>query len=205
VGHQPAQARIRITAFEAPAQMVREFALGAKVRNLPNSAYSVAVITPRQLRRMLGRENRAARLLYEDDRVIRDWPRATDSWSYSYPFDDVELGGACSGGAAGFLGVRRRGGRLEMRISYIINHRGANGRKAVDSHIDFECEFPVGKVLLFFAPSHLSNLSPRIHAVAFQAVQEERTSPYDKMKYGLSWLDRPAFANGPRSVVGMMQ
>src|SRR4030042_3824588 len=82
-GSQPAQARIQVTVFEAPFRTVREFTLGSKIRRVPDSSYSVAVIRREQLERLLTRPDSAARVLYEDNRIVRDWPRATDSWSYS--------------------------------------------------------------------------------------------------------------------------
>jgi hypothetical protein len=199
--YQPAQARIQITVFEAPAPVIRQYTLGTKMHQVPDSSYLVTVISREALQNILTPHGGAARLLYEDSRVVRDWPRATDSWSYCHPFGGGP-DGACSGGAAGFLGVRGGGNHLETRINYIVNHRGPNGRKAVESSLSFDSYFPLGRVLLFFAPSQLSS---RFHAIAFQATPEAWTAPYDKAKYGLNWLDRPALNTDRRTIAGMMR
>jgi len=203
--YQPAQARIQVTVFEAPARLVREYALETRMRKVPDSSYFMSVISPDELHSMLTRQDGAARVLYEENRVVRDWPRAADSWSYSRPHGHGGSDSACSGGGAGFLGVRGRDDHLETRIRYMVNHRGPNGRKAVESNISFESYFPVGRILLFCAPSCLSQQPPQLHAIAFQATPEDWTHPYGERKYGMSGSTRPAFNRGRRSIVEMMQ
>ncbi len=203
--YQPAQARIQVTVFEAPARIVREYTLETRMRRVPDSSYFVSVISTEELHTMLTRQDSTTRMLYEDNRIVRDWPRAPDSWSYSLPRGDAGSDSGCSGGGAGFLGVRGRDDHLETRIRYIVNHRGPNGRKAVESNISFGSYFPVGRVLLFCAPSCLSQQPPQLHAIAFQVAQEDWTPPYDEAKRGVSTFSRPAFSSGRRSIIDIMQ
>ena len=172
---QRVQARIELKVFDLPTHILREYTLGKKMWTLRDSSYSLNTITPRELSSMLSRPDANVRVLYEKERSINDWPRITDSWSYSRARNDSAILSTTSGGGAGCLGVRKRDGGLELRIDYYVTHRGERGKKIIESQIFYEHVYPEDRVLLFHAPAGLSAQRPRHHVVAFKATREEVT------------------------------
>lgn len=175
------EARIRVRAFEIPTDILRQHTAQGQLYKLSESAYSLSVVTKNELNALLSREDVRARLLADSTRVIDDWPGETDTWVYSPTFGEVGPDAFRTGGGVGFLGVRDRDGRLEVRIDYLIDHRGPQGQKLIESKIFYDYYYPEGKVLLFHTPSSASDRRPRHHVVAFEAAREDRTSAYSAL------------------------
>jgi hypothetical protein len=175
-GSQSTQARIHVRVFEVPPQVLRLHTSEQKPYKLADSAYSVSAITPRELDAMLRSEGAKSPLLAERTRVINDWPAVMDTWVYSSVSAGMRLDTVCNGGGVGSLGVRGRGRNLEIRLDYMVNHRGPQGQKLIESKIYYDYLYPEGQVLLFHAPSHGPDGRPRLHVIAFDVTREDQTS-----------------------------
>jgi len=90
------------------------------------------------------------------------------------------IDGFYTGGGAGSLGVRERGGHLEVRLDYIIDHRGPRGQKLIESKLFYEYRYPEGEVLLFHAPSHASGGIARQHVIAFEITRDNPLASFDQ-------------------------
>ena len=175
---QRTEARIRVRAFEIPTDILRQHTSEGRLYKLSESAYSLSVVTRNELNAMLSREDARPYLLADSTRFIDDWPGETDTWLYSPALGGGGQDALRTGGGVGFLGARDRAGRLEVHIDYLIDHRGPQGQKLIESKIFYEYYYPEGKVLLFHTPSSASDRRPRHHVVAVEAAREDRTSAY---------------------------
>ena len=169
---QETQARVRLRVFEIPAYVLQHYTQGRNLYELPRSDYSLSIVTPDQVDAMLSDREAAPQMLAENNRVIDRWPRLADTWAYSRIFGGMGPEAYCSGGGAGFLGVRERDGQLEIRVEYLVNHSGPHGQKLIESEIFYEYFYPQGHVLLFHAPVGDSEQAQQKHIVALEAALE---------------------------------
>jgi hypothetical protein len=176
---QATQARVHLRVFEVPTQVLRLHMSDHNPQKLSDSAYYVSVVTPRDLDAMLQSPGAGPRLLAESTRVINDWPAVADTWVYSPSYAGMRLDTICNGGGVGYLGVREQFGRLELRLDYMVNHRGPQGQSLVESKIFYEYRFPEGQVLLFHAPANAPNETPQQHVIAFEVTRENTKSLND--------------------------
>jgi hypothetical protein len=169
----PAAARVEITVLEVPTQYLREYTLGKGTQEMADSSYSLTALRPEELDSLQTRPDANARLLHFRRREIDRWPRVTDNWSYTTGRDDGLGQSTSAGGGAGFLGVRERESQLEIRIDYLVTHRGVLGQRSVESKIFYEHFYPAGNVLVFHAPAGLLGRKPSHHIIAFHAVRTD--------------------------------
>jgi len=170
---QGTKARVHLRVFEVPTQVLRLHMSDRSPRKLSDSAYFVSVVTPSNLDAMLQYQGVNSRLLADSTRVINDWPAVADTWVYSPTYAGMRLDTICTGGGAGYLGVREQGGQLEVHLDYLVNHRGPQGQKLVESKIFYEYRYPEGQVLLFHAPANASGEAPQQHVIAFEVTRED--------------------------------
>lgn len=169
---QATQARVHLRVFEVPTEVLRLHLADRSPRKLPDSAYYVSVVTPRDLDAMLQSPGAGPRLLTESTRVIHDWPAVADTWVYAPSYAGMRLDTICTGGGVGYLGVREQFGQLQVHLDYMVNHRGPQGEKLVESNIFYERHYPEGQVLLFHAPANASNQAPQQHVIAFEVTRD---------------------------------
>jgi hypothetical protein len=167
--------RVHRKVFEVSTPVLRLHLPDDKAARLPGSAYSVSIMTPNDLNGMLRYDGEKPRLLAESTRIVNDWPAATDTWVYSPSYAAVGSDTIYSGGGVGSLGVRERGRRLEVRLDYIVDHRGSRGQKLVESKLFYEQRYPEDGVLLFHAPSGAATGSGRHHVIAFEITRNNAT------------------------------
>jgi hypothetical protein len=158
--------------FEVPTQVLRLHTSDRYSRKLSDSAYYVSVVTPRDLDAMLQSRGANSRMLAESTRIIDDWrPAVADTWVYSPTYAGMRLDSICTGGGVGYLGVGDQGGQLLIHLDYLVNHRGPQGQKLIDSKISYEDPYPEGQVLLFHAPANASGEGPEEHVIAFEVTR----------------------------------
>jgi len=170
--------RVQRKVFEVSTSVLRLHMPDDYARKLPESAYSLSVVTPNDLNAMLRYNGAKPRLLAESTRVINDWPAATDTWVYSPSLVGVTADSMYGGGGAGSMGARDRSGRLEVRFDYIVDHRGPQGQKLVESRIFYESRYPENRVLLFHAPVSGSGPDARRHVIAFEITRDNSLSQF---------------------------
>jgi hypothetical protein len=173
---QPTKARVHLRVFEVPTQVLRLHMSDRNPQKLPDSAYYVSVISPNDLNAMLRSPGASPRMLTESTRIINDWPAVADTWVYSPTYAGMRLDTICTGGGAGYLGVREQFGQLEVHLDYLVNHRGPQGQKLVESKIFYEHPYPEGQVLLFHAPANISAQAPLQHVIAFEITRESENA-----------------------------
>ncbi len=172
---QATKARVHLRVFEVPTQILRLHLSDPNPQKLSDSAYYVSVVTPRDLNAMLQSPGASPRLLTESTRVINDWPEVADTWVYTPAYAGMRLDTICSGGGVGYLGVREQFGQLQVHLDYLVNHRGPQGEKRVESKIFYEHAYPEGQVLLFHAPANAPHEAPQQHVIAFEVTRENPT------------------------------
>ena len=163
--------------FEVPTQVLRLHMSDQHPRKLSDSAYFVSVVTLGDLDAMLQSPGANPRMLTESTRIINDWPEVADTWVYSPAYAGMRLDTICTGGGVGYLGVRDQGGHLEVHLDYLVNHRGPQGQKLVDSKIFYQYRYPEGQVLLFHTAANASDEAPQQHVIAFEVTREDATPP----------------------------
>jgi len=186
--NQGTQARVHLRVFEVPTQTLRLHTPEQNLYKLSHSAYLVSVVSPDDLHAMLRAPGASPRILAERTRVINDWPAVMDTWVYSPSYAGMGLDTICTGGGAGSLGVRERGRNLEVRLDYIVNHRGPQGQTLIESKIFYESYYPEGQVLLFHTPTNSPDETPRQHVIAFEITRENRMAVYGAQD---SWRQPP--------------
>jgi hypothetical protein len=169
---QATKARVHLRVFEVPTQVLRLHTPEQNPSRVSGSDYLLSVVTPNDLNAMLRSKGAKSRLLADSTRVINDWPAVADTWVYSPSYADIGPGAICTGGGAGSLGVRERGGHLEVRLDYLVDHRGPQGQKLIASKIFYEYRYPEGRVLLFHTPSNAPDGSSRHHVIAFEITRD---------------------------------
>jgi hypothetical protein len=175
---QATRARVRLRVFEVPTQVLRLHLSDRSPRKLSDSAYYVSVVSRRDLDALLQSAGTDSRLLADNTRIIDDWrPAAPDTWVYAPAYAGIRLDSISTGGGVGYLGVGDQGGQLLIHVDYLINHRGPQGQKLVESKIAYEDPYPEGQVLLFHAPANAPNEVPQQHVIAFEVMRENTTSP----------------------------
>jgi hypothetical protein len=175
---QGTPARVHLRVFEVPTQVLRLHTSEPNPYKLSDSAYSLSVVTSNDLNAMLRSKVAQPRMLADSTRVVNDWPAATDTWVYSPGYAGLGPDSMSTGGGAGYLGVRERGGNLEVHLDYMVNHRGPQGQKLIESKIFYEYRYPEGRVLLFHTPSHAPDGISRQHVIAFE-VTRENSLPFE--------------------------
>jgi len=173
---QGTRAQIHVRVFEVPAQVLRLHTSSQSPRKLSDSAYCVSVVTPENLDALLQYNGTAQRLLAERTRVIEDWPAIADTWVYASSYAGRGADCLYTGGGVGSLGVRERGGNLQVRLDYMVNHRGPQGQRLIDSEIFYDHDYPEGQVLLFHAPLDAEDGSSERHVIAFE-IERARPAP----------------------------
>ncbi len=171
-GSQSTKARVHLRVFEVPTQVLRLHTADEKPRKVADSAYALSIVNPNDLNAMLRSQASQSRLLTDSTRVIDDWPAVADTWVYSPSYASVGLDGSYSGGGCGSLGVREWGGHLEVRLDYLVDHRGPQGQKLIESKLFYEYRYPEGQVLLFHAPSPAPGGIARQHVIAFEVTRD---------------------------------
>jgi hypothetical protein len=173
---QATKARVHLRVFEVPTQVLRLHTSDRYSRKLSDSAYYVSVVTPRDLDAMLQSPGANSRMLADSTRVIDDWrPAAPDSWVDSPTSAGVRLDSLDTGGGVGYLGVGDQGGQLLIHLDYLVNHRGPQGQKLIESKIWYEYPYPEGQVLLFHAPANASGGGLEEHVIAFEVTRADTT------------------------------
>ena len=170
---QPTKARVHLRVFEVPTQVLRLHTSDQNSRKLSDSAYFVSVVTRSDLNAMLQSPGAGPRLLADSTRIINDWPAVADTWVYSPTYAGVRLDSICTGGGVGYVGVRDQGGQLEVHLDYLVDHRGPQGQKLVESKIFYDYRFSEGQVLLFHAPENAPGEGPQQHVIAFEITRED--------------------------------
>jgi hypothetical protein len=174
---QATKARVHLRVFEVPTQVLRLHTSDRYSRKLSDSAYYVSVVTPRDLDAMLQSPGANSRMLADSTRVIDDWrPAAPDSWVDSPTSSGIRLDSLDTGGGVGYLGVGDQGGQLLIHLDYLVNHRGPQGQKLIESKIWYEYPYPEGQVLLFHAPANPSGQGSEEHVIAFEVTRADATS-----------------------------
>ncbi len=177
-GGQSTKAQVHLTVFEVPTQVLRLHTSDEKPYKVADSDYVLSIVNPNDLNAMLRSKGPHLRLLTDSTRMIDDWPAVTDTWVYSPSYAGGGPDGFYTGGGAGSLGVRERGGRLEVRFDYIVDHRGPRGQKLIESKLFYECRYPEGRVLLFHAPSKVADGIARQHVIAFEIARDNPMSSF---------------------------
>jgi hypothetical protein len=173
---QSTKARVHLRVFEVPTQVLRLHMSDRTPRKLSDSAYYVSVVTRRDLDDMLRSPGANSRLLADTTRIIDDWrPAVPDTWVYSSAYAGIRLDSIPTGGGVGYLGVGDQGGQLLIHLDYMVNHRGPQGDKRVESKIYYEQSYPEGQVLLFHAPANAPHEAPQQHVIAFEVTRENPT------------------------------
>ena len=177
---QATRARVHLRVFEVPTQVLRLHMDDRYSRKLSDSAYYVSVVTPRDLEAMLQSPGANSRMLTDSTRIIDDWrPAIPDTWVYSPTAAGVRLDSLDTGGGVGYLGVGDQGGQLLIHLDYLVNHRGPQGQRLIESNIWYEYPYPEGQVLLFYAPTNAAGQAPHQHVIAFEVTREEAALPSD--------------------------
>ncbi len=169
---QSTKARVHLRVFEVPTQVLRLHTADEKPYKVADSEYALSIVNPNDLNAMLRSKGSQSHLLTDSTRVIDEWPAVTDTWVYSPSYAGGGPEGFYTGGGAGSLGVRQRGGHLEVRLDYIVDHRGPRGQKLIESKLFYEYRYPEGQVLLFHAPSHAPGGIARQHVIAFEITRD---------------------------------
>jgi hypothetical protein len=165
---QATQARVHLRVFEVPTQILQSYTANQSPHKLSDSVYSVSVVTPKNLDAMLRSNGAPQRLLAERSRVIKDWPAVTDTWVYTPGYVGMGQDTICTGGGVGSLGVREHGSNLEVRFDYLVNHRGPQGQRLVESKLYYDHDYPEGQILLFHAPARTPEGNTQQHVIAFE-------------------------------------
>ena len=99
-------------------------------------------------------------------REISSWPRVVDTWQVVDPRFFAT--------AVGYLGARRNGDGVEMRIDYNILARFNSSPDCVTNQLLYEGSAPLTNVLLFLLPVPRSKTDTNYLVMAFQAACGER-------------------------------
>ena len=179
---QSTQARVHLRVFEVPTQALQLHVSERNPHKLSDSAYYVSVVTPSDLDILLQSSGSKQPLLTERTRVINGWPAIADTWVYSPSYAGMGQDSICTGGGVGSLGVRQHGGNLEVRLDYMVDHRGPQGQKLIESKLFYDHDYPKGRVLLFHTPAHEPDGSSRQHIIAFEITRENERSTFEAAK-----------------------
>lgn len=177
-GTQNAKARVHLRVFEVPTQVLRLHTSDEKPRKVADSEYTLSIVNPTDLDAMLRFQGANSHLLTDSTRTIDDWPAVADTWVYSPSYIGGRPDGFYSGGGVGSLGVREAWGHLDVRFDYMVDHRGPQGQKLIQSTLVYECRYPEGQVLLFHAPSKGADGIARQHVIAFEITRDNSTSSF---------------------------
>ena len=159
-----ASAVIRYRIFEAPAKLVDDVVPAENRTLLTGSSYTVARGSRADLSALLDGMLADSGLLADASRRISFWPKTADTCSYTRA--DSKLLGA--GGVAGFLGVRAKGSRHEIRIEYDVTHT-INTREPILSKLAYEGAIPDNGVLIALGPFQRTDGAAVVHVIAFEA------------------------------------
>ncbi len=171
-GSQSTKARVHLRVFEVPTQVLRLHTGDEKPYKVADSKYALSIVNPNDLNAMLRSPASNSHLLAENTRVIDYWPAVTDTWVYSPSYAGGGPEGFYTGGGVGSLGVREWAGHLEVRLDYLVDHRGPQGQKLIESKLFYEHRYPEGQVLLFHAPSRAPDGIARQHVIAFEVTRD---------------------------------
>jgi hypothetical protein len=159
-----ASAVIRYRIFEAPAKLVDEVVPAENRTPLMGSAYTITHGSRADLSALLDGMFADSGLLADASRRISFWPKTADTWTYMR--NDSKLLGA--GGASGYLGVRSKGRRHEIRIEYDVTHT-INAREPIHSKLAYEGAMPDNGVLIALCPFQRTDGAAVVHIIAFEA------------------------------------
>jgi hypothetical protein len=134
---------------------------------ISDSVYSVSETDSDRLYVLLAHVADRPSLLAEKQRTISHWPKVADSWSYSRAYSDQDAYLTGSGGGTGYLGVRKKGAKHQIRIEYNVTH-SIGTRNPIRSDIFYEGPVPAGRTLFFFAPVERTDGSKVFHVIAFE-------------------------------------
>lgn len=162
-GGQNASAVIRYKVFEAPANLVDRIVPAVNRTPMEGSTYLLAQGTQADLTALQNGMLTDSSLLVDHSRRIYFWPKEADTWSYSRA-DGKLVGG---GTGAGFLGVRSKGGRHEIRIEYRVGH-SINTREPIHSKLAYEGALS-NSVMIALMPCPRTDGEAVVHIIAFQA------------------------------------
>lgn len=179
---QSTQARVHLRVFEVPTQALQLHTRESNPHKVSDSAYYVSMVTPSDFNALLQSDGARQRLLTERTRVINGWPAIADTWVYSPSYAGKGQDSICTGGGVGSLGVRQRGGNLEVRLDYMVDHRGPQGQKLIESKLYYDHDYPEGQVLVFHTPSNTPDGGSRQHIIAFEITRENHRSTFEAAK-----------------------
>ena len=107
-------------------------------------------------------------LLRDSTREVPWWPQVADTWGYA----NADAGRSITGGAGGFIGLRRQNGVLQLRTEYQVHHGGGEG--TASSILFYEGNAaPAGRARVFFVPLTQKNGGSRYLVVTFEPVTEQ--------------------------------
>ncbi|MBX7246308.1 MAG: serine/threonine protein kinase [Candidatus Sumerlaeaceae bacterium] len=100
-------------------------------------------------------------------REIATWPATADTWAYSRSSPLIG-----SGNGTGFLGIRKRGGNLEVRADYLLRHslvdaNTSGSRLGLSSRLLYEGPVRTDRFLAFLIPFLRADRTPRYLMVCF--------------------------------------
>jgi hypothetical protein len=162
-GGQNTSAVIRYKIFEAPATLVDRIVPAVNRAPIEGSTYLLAQGTQADLTALQDGMVTGSGLLVDHSRRIYFWPKQADAWTYAWS-DEKSVGW---GTGAGFLGVRSKGRRHEIRIEYRVGH-DINSREPIQSKLTYEGPLS-NSVLIALMPFQRTDGEAVVHVIAFQA------------------------------------
>ncbi len=165
--YRPVRASVRYLVFEAEPAVV-DRAIGGRARYpLEASAYAMTTLSAEGMVSLSMALTAEPGALVDVTRVVEDWPRVADTWSYSRA--GAALSG--SGNGAGFLGVAANEGSLVIRVEYDVTH-SLGTVKPFRSRLRYEGAVADREWLVFLAPFVRRDGASRVHVIALRVTPE---------------------------------
>jgi hypothetical protein len=163
IGSQTAAADIRYRVFEIPRNAIDEIIPTETRAPVAGSNYTIARTNPSTVKALANHMREDSGLMVDHSRRISFWPRTADTWAYSTAEGKL-LGGSTG---AGFLGVRNKYGKREIRIEYDLLH-DINTGKPLRSQFIYEGAVPPDGVLIAMNPFGRTDGTELVHLIAFE-------------------------------------
>ncbi len=159
-----ASAVIRYRIFEAPAKLVDDVVPAENRTPVMGSSYTVARGSRADLSALLDGMLADPGLLADACRWISLWPKTADGCTYTRADSKLPV----AGGVAGYLGVRSKGNRHEVRIEYDVTHT-IDTREPILSKLACEGAILDNDVLIALSPFQRTDGAAVVHVIAFEA------------------------------------